>query len=158
MTGILFGLHIFTLGLVGSKVCVGFSAPPRWRSLLVSSCGVFEANRRVYAAFLETFPGWREYVNQLVQLNPQSHNHATCMAPFYGTRTAAEATTLEKLCSLQPCGTLMWPMYWQTSVQVIGAISLILFECTYKISPLAGVKLDTEEKKSEILLRISRLG
>jgi hypothetical protein len=60
-------------------------------------------------------------------------------------------------------------MYWQTSVQVIGAISLILFECTYKILPLAGavrlplersmtVKLDTEEKKSEILLRISRLG
>jgi hypothetical protein len=78
MIGILFGLHIFTLGLVGSKVCVGFSAPPRWRSLLVSSCGVFEANRRVYAGFLETFPGWREYVNQLVLLNPQSHNHATC--------------------------------------------------------------------------------
>ena len=79
MIGILFGLHIFTVGLVGSKVCVGFSAPPRWRSLLVSSCGVFEANRRVYAAFLETFPGWWEYVNRLVLFNPQSHNHATCM-------------------------------------------------------------------------------
>jgi hypothetical protein len=36
-------------------------------------------------------------------------------------------------------------MYWQTSVQVIGAISLILFECTYKISPLAGaVRLPLE--------------
>jgi hypothetical protein len=64
-------------------------------------------------------------------------------------------------------------MYWQTSVHVIGAISLILFEFTYNIFPLAEavcllskgvsmVKLDAKEieisKKSEILLRISRLG
>jgi len=28
-------------------------------------------------------------------------------------------------------------MYWQTSVHVIGAISLILFEFTYNIFPLA---------------------
>jgi len=40
--------------------------------------------------------------------------------------------TLEK-----PCGTRLWPMYWQTSVHVIGAISLILFEFTYNIFPLA---------------------
>jgi hypothetical protein len=60
------------------------------------------------------------------------------MVPFYGTRAADEATTLEKLCSLQRCGALPWPMYWQASVQVIGAISLILFECTYNISLLAG--------------------
>jgi hypothetical protein len=70
MNGILFGLHTFILGLVGSQLCVGISASPRRRSLQVFSCGVFEANRRVYAAFLETFPGWREYVNQTCPVLP----------------------------------------------------------------------------------------
>src|SRR5277367_259797 len=101
--GILFGLQIFILGLVGSRLWVGFSAPPRWRSLLAFSCGVFEANRRVYAAFLETFPGGWEYVNQLPCLvQPAVPHQAACTVPFYGTRTADEATTMEKLCSLQP--------------------------------------------------------
>jgi hypothetical protein len=66
-------------------------------------------------------------------------------------------------------------MYWQTRVQVICAISLILFECTYKIPPLAGDvllpfewRLDgeaecqgnrnlEERKPPKSLLRISRL-
>jgi hypothetical protein len=76
---------------------VGFSAPPRWRSLLVFSCGVFEANRRVYAVFLETFPGRREYVNRLaLSCSPAVPHQAIRTVPFYGTRTADEATTLEK--------------------------------------------------------------
>jgi hypothetical protein len=68
--------------------------------------------------------GGRMYVHKIKLALSFSHTKKLVWYLFTG-HTADKATTLEKLWSLQPCGTLLWPMYWQISVHVIGAISLI---------------------------------